>query len=331
MQRLFAGLLLCLSLLASPALAMQVVTGSYTGNSSAGSNDNRDIVISPACQPSMVFIKGNTGGGGFDFVLSTTAMGADGTIVLTGTSAGIISNSIQAFNADGFEVGTSSTVNNNGSTYYYAAICDNGQNDFAVGSYTGSSGTDNRDLIISPAFQPSIVFVMSTNSGFHAWRGDTSHSGDNASRFNTAAADSGNFIQAFNADGFEVGSTFNTNAVTYYYVAFKGTASVTNGSFSGNGSDNQTKSVTTFTPDMVWIKGASATREMSYKLGSMAGDLSSCGEVDPTTDQIQALNSDGFQVGTSTCSNENAVTMRWFAITDLVGGSGMKARKPVRF
>lgn len=297
-------------LIAPNAWAVTIVTGSYTGDGL----DNKNITISPACQPVAVFVQRSDAAWGGQVFLSSMSTNSSGEY--TGTSQNL-ADRIQQMNSDGFQIGTQAYVNNSGSPYRYMAVCDNGANDVAVGTYAGNAA-DNRDITISPAFQPEIVMVFQSGSGFAAWRGATSHTGDSASILNAASADSANLIQQFNANGFQVGTSENANTVNYYYLALKGNAAgVASGSFTGNGSDNRDITTPGFQPEFVFIKGGSATKKVSARYASQSGDLSFCADAAEAANIIQSFISTGFQVGTDTCSNENAVTMRWLALADV--------------
>jgi hypothetical protein len=302
--------LMCLFLiLASPAFALQVVTGTYAGNNV----DDTDITISPACQPKAVFVRSLAGGGNMHVL--TASMPTNSAGIITSTTQKN-ANTIQQINADGFEVGT--TLNVSGTTYYYVCLCDNGAQDFVEGTYTGSSGTDNRDITLSLSFTPELVInIPDANGDDVVFRGANSHSGDSSSITNAAATTAANYIQSFAAGQFQVGSFMNVNLTKYYYLAFKASASgVATGNYAGNTSDDRNITVTTFTPEVVWLKGSSTTAGLAHRF-SNAGDSSWCAAAAATTNQIQAFASGNFQVGTSTCANENTVTMRWFALADV--------------
>lgn len=304
------ALALIILLWAAPSWAVQVVTGSYTGDGT----DNRNITISPSCQPVAVFV-GRTDSAGWGQQVFLSSMSTNSSGSLTGTDQGQ-ADRIQQMNSDGFQVGTGSYVNANGSAYRYAAICDNGASDVAVGTYTGNAA-DNRDITISPAFSPEFVAIITSTSTYTAWRGASSHTGDSASIFNVANAEVSNYIQSFGASGFQVGTGFNANTINYYYLAIKGSASgVATGSFTGDTNDNRDITAPNFQPELVFIKGNSATNKIAARYGN-TGDNALCGDAVEAANIIQSLISTGFQVGTSSCANENTVTMRWAAFTDV--------------
>lgn len=88
----------------------------------------------------------------------------------------------------------------------------------ATGSYSGN-GADNRDITISPAFQPKFVLIIPDSTGHSpTWRID-SMIGDKA--FPVVGNSVTNSIQAMNADGFQIGSDarVNYNSYTHFYIA----------------------------------------------------------------------------------------------------------------
>jgi hypothetical protein len=130
---------------------------------------------------------------------------------------GSVTNRIQAINADGFEVGSNSDVNNSGTAYYWIAF--DVTSKVKVGSYTGN-GSDNRN-ITGVGINPDWVWVK---------RGATSQSvttsdavGADGSSYWSAAFPFTNRIQALIVGGFQVGSDADVNSssgtTTYYYLA----------------------------------------------------------------------------------------------------------------
>src|SRR5205809_152727 len=88
---------------------------------------------------------------------------------------------------------------------------------FASGSYTGN-GVDNRS-ITGVGFTPDYVVVMAEGSK-RAVQRSSAMTGDTSFQFD-ASGPTVNLIQAFNADGFQVGSDarVNTSGSAYHYVA----------------------------------------------------------------------------------------------------------------
>lgn len=299
------------------ALAVLVVTGTYAGDNT----DNRNITISPACQPKAVFAKRTSNITG-NSVFKNASMTGDNTSLIS-SAVTFNADLIQAINSNGFQVGVS--LNGTGNTYAYLALCDNGANDLAEGTFTGN-GSDNRDITISPAFSPEFVFLIANANQQYVFR-TTSMSGDKACTYNSGVACASNKIQQFNSNGFQVGTVMNVNTTAYYYIAIKGSAlGVASGSYTGNATDN--RDITAgFAPAGVFIKGDSTSNEAAGRFSSHSGDDSFCDTGAATTNIIQGFGSTTFQVGTDGCVNENAVTMYWVAIATVSPSRG--ARGPL--
>ncbi len=281
---------------------MQFAVGSYVGNGL----DDRPIT-GIGFQPDLVIIKANS----FSqlAVWRSSLMVGDASAVFVGSLA-LQTNCIQSLDADGFTVGTSTRVNGGTQTYHWMAFKDNGVADFKVGSYTGNAADDRN--ITGLGFDPNLACVKGNTTSGCFWR-TSSNSGDQAMPFGLAG-DTTNCIQGFVTDGFQVGTSLNANTIVYYYFAFKNvTGFIAQGVYTGNGVDNRSISGLGFQPNMVWIKAAQIIRGM-LRPSSLAGDATlqfdSQGQL---ADAIQALEADGFQVGTLNTVNFDTYTYRWAA------------------
>ena len=323
-------LLLLLLFIASPAWGYKFASGSYTGNSA----DNRNIVIasttSPSVtsfQPDVVFVKCR---GGQPMMWSTRDMIATlgEAAIRLDASSGIFTDVIQAFNSDGFQVGTSDLANADTQTCYYTALANNG-GDLAVGHVTGDS-SDNRAIDISSTslgaiadFSPEFVLVQTDdNSNSEAMFRTTAMSGDKSCFFQAFACMS-NGIQAFNGSGFEVGTdaTVNRSGQNVFYLAIKAVSGSTSassyvGNAVGDGVTNDNRAVTLpgFLPQFVIIKGESGSRVAIWRFKDNSGDEAFSSDADVNTDRIQQFLSTGFEVGTALSVNENTVTMYYYAL-----------------
>ena len=137
-----------------------------------------------------------------------------------GSNTGVTTG-ITGFNSDGFNVGTDTSANANGTTYHYLALNSNANNIWA-GSFAGNAA-DNRN-ITSPGFQPLLVNLRADNTGT-ARRGihrPASLTGDSGQSY-TATANAANQIQSLSSTGFQVGTDANVNAsgTTIYALALK--------------------------------------------------------------------------------------------------------------
>jgi hypothetical protein len=191
-----------------------------------------------------------------------------------------------------------------------------------VGTYTGD-GTDDRN-ITGVGFRPQVLIIKGgTNVAcvrLGRMRGDSSVS------FSSALATAANQIQELQNDGFQVGSSalVNANGTTYYYVAMRGNSAqqyLRTGNYVGNASDsrNLTTAGVNFTPDIAMIFG-DTTQQKVWRSTSMSGDSTGYwGGVANATDRIQNLQSNGFQLGTSSEVNGSSVEYFFAAIKSFPG------------
>ena len=282
---------------------MLVAYGTYTGNEV----DNRAIT-GIGFQPNFVLIKRIAAK---EAVCRSSDMSGDNTKVLTGT-LNFFANGIQSLDTDGFTVGTDWYVNKNGETYCYIAI-KAATADCKVLSYTGN-GVDNRS-ITGVGFQSDLVLIWEgTNFREPFWK-TSDMAGDTSQYFKGALA--ANYIQALETDGFQIGTVDNVNGsgIVYYALCLKNLATAFKAfTYTGNGGDSRSITGVGFLPDFVLVKHASATNVAFVRFTAEAGDASmpldnSSGEV---ADHIQALESDGIQVGTA--ENANTIVYNCIAL-----------------
>ncbi len=183
--------------------------GLYTGNST----DNRSIT-GVGFQPDFVIVRKCDGTDSAWWRTSDVA--GDKSASFGGSSDA--SNCVQALEADGFQVGASSTVNQTGVDYAYLAVKKSALT--AGGTYTGD-GTDDRN-ITGVGFQPDAVWVKRTVSGGDFVSRPSTESGD-LTHFFLAYVAGANRIQSLLADGFQIGSDVDVNASgsTYRWWAWK--------------------------------------------------------------------------------------------------------------
>ena len=189
--------------------AMKV--GTYNGNGTTQS------IAGVGFQPELVILMGNNG--------QRAAARYSGAARTYGFDASTgVTTGVTALGADGFTVGAAAEANANGVAYHYVAFNDFA-NSISVGSYSGNN-TDDR-AIATPNFQPEFVMVRAddTATGRAANWHPSSLAGDNTLLF-TATASGNNRIQAFQATGFQVGTStdVNANTVSYRYIAVRSSA-----------------------------------------------------------------------------------------------------------
>jgi hypothetical protein len=282
--------------------AIKMATGTYTGDG----NDNRAITV--GFQPDFVIVK-ETGNG--EGAARSSTMAGDASKPM-GSATALQADLIQSFTATGFVIGTDSDVNRNNRDYHWVAFKANSQA-MTVGTYTGN-GTSQ-----SPAgfgFSPEAVILMGNNAA----RAVTRMSGmsrsfgfDNTTGTTTA-------VTSLDAGGFSVGNAAeaNTNNIAYHYVAFNDVAnSIDVASYAGNNTDDTNIASVGFQPAFVMVRAndTATGRRVNWRPSSLAGDstLLFTGTA-AGNNRIQALQANGFQLGTSTDVNADTVTYHYLAV-----------------
>ena len=177
-----------------------------------------------------------------------------------------------------------------------------------TGQYTGNASVRS---ITGIGFQPKLVIITSPQTS--GGNGTLWSTGSNVtSSFGENGTSSG-VITSLDADGFSLGTSDfgNKSSTVYNYIAFAGTDIVT-GTYTGNGSDNRNITGVGFQPIWTIIQGD--TGHTIHKMDStgVSTDTAQYGtNLADISDAIQALNSDGFQVGTNAIVNSNTKTYRY--------------------
>lgn len=129
-------------------------------------------------------------------------------------------------------------------------------------------------------------------------------------------------IDTMSSGQFTVRGQKNLNGVNYYYLALGGDDVVT-GTYTGNASDNRDITGIGFQPEWVVIEGHPYhSVHKCLATGASTDKTQYFTDVANLSNAIQALISDGFQVGTANEVNANGVTYYYFAIKQ---GSGVKS------
>lgn len=182
---------------------------------------------------------------------------------------------------------------------------------FKRGSYTGNGTSQS---ITGIGFAPDIVIVKSYGLDRAPYIRSTDMPATNSKQLIDNLAFVTTQITSLDADGFSVGSgnAANENGETIQYIAIKAAvADCKIGTYVGNGADNRSISGIGFEPTMVWVwrsgdepmwKSNHHTTEYSRSFKDFALD-----------NAIQALEADGFQVGSDDPCNQNAVTYYYAA------------------
>jgi hypothetical protein len=282
--------------------AIKMATGYYTGDGS----DDRDIPV--GFQPDFVIVKDSNA---TEAIARTSTMAGDLSKPM-GTSTAFQANNIQSFTANGFTVGTNNRVNRSGRFFIWTAFKANSQA-MRVGNYTGNGTSQSFSGF---GFSPELVILLGNN----AQRAVSRFSGMSRSFGFDASTGTTTAVTSLNADGFSVGNAAeaNTNNVAYHYVAFNDVAnSIDISSYAGNNTDDRDVATVGFQPEYVLIRANdTATGRAANARASVLPDdntlLFTATGVGPN--RIQALQANGFQVGTSTDVNLNSVNYHYLAV-----------------
>lgn len=267
-------------------------------------------------EPDFVIIKSSTTAG--VGVFKTSAMAAN-TISYFGATADNTATNI-SLTTDGFTVGTLANVNTANVLYRWTAFSGTDCTStgyMCVGTYTGSGATTRT---ITTGFQPEMIMVKRSTAVATHFR--TASMAANRTEFftSTAANTTGVYIKDSVATGFTIGTTDNTSGGVYYYVAFRsGAGNFAQGTYSGNGTDARSISGVGFRPNLVVVKNSTSTTTNNRR-SVMSGDKHFGDQASYVSDlvadasnMIQAMEADGFQIGSGVNTNQSGNTMYWFA------------------
>ena len=199
-------------------IAFKAVPGELKVGTYSGTNvDNRSIT-GVGFRPAYVIVLGENAA---DPVQRSSAMSGDLSVSF---DAGTSADQIQALQPDGFELGQQNEVNANGTPYHYAAWkAIPGR--MAVGTYTGNSSDDRS--ISGVGFRPEYVIAKANFGGGGSAVHKSTTTGPTAAHslgMTPTLANGLDQMQAFEADGFQVGLDSRTNRPgapnTYYWAAF---------------------------------------------------------------------------------------------------------------
>ena len=291
-------------------------TGLYSGNGTS------QAISGLGFRPDLVIVKGASTTQG---VFRTFMMKGDSTAYL-GAATANLAGAVTSIDSDGFTVGNNAVTNTSATVYQWQAFgnafdpYDNsGAADFAIGAYYGN-GVDATDILRVP-FQPDMVTVKRSGATAGVWR-STATGGDLSSFFG-ATAESADYIQALNADGFDVGTNaaVNTAANIYWWFAFKEGANFDVGSHTGTGAAHSVTGIG-FRPELVWNKRSTAVNGVHRSVSLAGNNTQYFVNTANVSDRITGFVKGGFAVGGSqTETNTNTGTYRYAAWNNSVFGT----------
>ena len=190
-----------------------------------------------------------------------------------------------------------------------------GGTDIVTGSYTGD-GLDDRN-ITGLGIDPDFVncFGKSANRFKTTSTGKTT---DMSLIFNNTVSGTDR-IQQLITGGFQVGTSINTlSKAKYYYLAIQKSvvSGVFNeGTYTGNSTNNRDITGVGFNPSVIIVKGDSSDVSRVKSL-EITNSSSSLGNGNESSNTIQQLIADGFQVSSSSTVNGNGTQYYWLAFRE---------------
>ncbi len=293
----------------------QMKVGTYTGNGTSQS------ISSLGFAPDLVIIKDQANA--VHAVFRTRLMKGDLTSYFANTAVHF-AGGITSLDSNGFSVGADLSVNTNSATYQYQVFGnafnpeDNtGAADFMIGAYTGAA-VDNRNITRMP-FQPDFVAIKSNSTASGMWR-TSAETGDASIGFSGVAESTDN-IQAFNSDGFQVGTSTRVNGGTttvFYFFSFKASPTMYVGSYTGTASAQDITAIG-FSPNLLWVK-STGTANAVFRPSPLAGNSTLFFPASiAASDRITALLSNGFSVGGNQIETNTASTAYRYAAWKING------------
>ena len=309
--------------LADGAAAFRVKSGSYVGTGAALSINGLGF------QPDVVIVDGD--GGGADASIKTSTMAGLNSKQFDNSAVAFDTTHIVSLDADGFSLGTDIDVNQNGITYYWVAF-KAAPGHMKVGTYAGSAVAQN---VTGVGFTPAYLMVISPNAT-NTMQRSTPMPANFCLDF--AGAGYNNSILNMQPSGFGLGTHASVAGAgtTFHYVAWNNVpGKIAVGSYVGNNADLRNITGVGFWPEYVIVDRSS---DVGGATGTGVGNApahktaASGVSTDSTTlfnsnlaetDNIQALQADGFQLGThcrvngngapAPCNNPAPVNYYWMA------------------
>jgi hypothetical protein len=276
---------------------VRVIYGSYTGD---GVDDRQVAVTLGGTLRLLVVQRSSTN-------MELVSVGLGGKTFSTWLAGRQATGLIKSLDADGFTVGSDAKINATGATFYYWGLVDTGDSDVVVGSYTGN-GTDNRDITDGGLTgTPDFALVVRADSGdYPVWL---------LTGMGTAALwdyypNLPNSIQSLIPGGAQVGtgSIVNASGGTYYYCFAASLSALSVVSYTGDGADNRSITGAGFAPHVARVQRQDANQSAWWRSADMSAGTSLLVTGGSAADRIQALEADGFQVGTNAAVNATGGT-----------------------
>jgi len=275
--------------------------GTYTGDDEATQE-----ITGLGFDPDLVIVKAE---GAYQGWMATSSMTAGDAKGMVGTS-GVITGRMDAFITGGFRVGTNDEANKDGVTYHFFAF-DAVSSNLAVGTFSNSSSHTVSGL----SFSPEMVMMLGEGSGDNNAPVLRPDNHNDATTTWDGTNDWYDHIGSFTSDGFT--TNWRTGTGTFHWVAINNSASSFENSeyYAGAGGLGDDYEVTApgFEPDFLMVMGNKG-RSPQFKTSLMADDYSlGFGASGLSTNKIQKLTSNGFEIGDDNAVNAATETFSYLA------------------
>ncbi|NIM20224.1 MAG: DUF11 domain-containing protein [Candidatus Latescibacteria bacterium] len=319
--------------------AWKVSPGKIAGNDYTGDgSDDRDIT-GVGFQPEYMLIKHD--GSNYAAFHRPASLVGDFCFLIPGNSA--LSNSIQAFLPDGFQIGSDVAVNDNGEKFYWVAFRTAPALDLAVAkivdnpvpseldtvtytvTLTNNGPGDATGVEVLDLLPAGVTYVSDTPSqgGYSSvtgrWIvGAISNGGSatldivatvNLGTLGTIIVNTATLIAVDQADT-NSANNFDTANISVQYEDFQ----IVTGSYLGDGSNNHPITGLQFWPDLVIIKGDNdepAVARTSTMVGDVSKELGTNSAL--LSNLITTFMPNGFRIGSGAQVNAPGVTYYWTA------------------
>lgn len=298
---------------------MQIHVGTYVGDTTNGV-----AVTAPGFQPNLILAKGRNTQISWLW-MSTMANGA----FKAGTGATALGTNGPTPTATGFTLPAAAglALNENGTTYDYWAVADNGAGDFGVTSYVGNGAVDRAIPVAGiGALVPTMALVASAAGASPVLRLQSMEADANDSSSNTDGAVTTGLIKTLEVGGITVGIDARVNTATatptYHLAAFANTAIfwVFDAIYTGNGTSQTVTpdgSTPAMTPTSALVKAATA-QAACLKFAGESGTNCAILNANPEgTTRITAVVANGLSVGAS--GTVNAASTAYYGAIFLNG------------
>jgi hypothetical protein len=187
---------------------------------------------------------------------------------------------------------------------------------FKSGSYTGEG--DASQTVTGLGFSPKLIFIQGVGATKTFIR-TSAMATDSARSFDNGTSSSTGYITSLDADGFTVGANLNAAATTYHWAAFGGDVNeIVSFSYTGTGVDGQFLDCG-FTPDAVFILKDDAGDDVRWGTSDTAADTTLLADQAAESNQIQAYEVGGVQLGSGAQVNSSGATYYLLALKDRPG------------